>query len=255
MPVLTDELCKTFPNLGQLDLRQVNLEEITPHALHECKNLSTVLFYQNQLVHIDVKTFEMNQELKTLVLQDNFIRYFDGRVLNSLKKLRHLSLPENYLTELDLENFPTITTLIKLDLFSNNLKDLDPLLLLQKFPNLKVIYIHNNLFPCDRLIDILTVLRIHRVEIKAFQKERAIRNKNLPTIDNVECVGMVLMQNNDIPNVASAPIDELEETEKKLKKILQYIAIGVLCVIIICWCLYSMASKNTIVCCCCCDID
>lgn len=230
MPVLTDELCKTFPNLQSLTLDDISLETITPNALHECKNLSSVSFYQNKVEKINVQTFEMNYELQHLILQNNSLRYFDGRALSSLKKLRHLSLSDNFLRELDLSSFPVIETLTELDIYVNNLKDLDVFLLVEKFPNLKNIFMHNNLFPCDRLLEILVVLRIHGVQIKEWEKAKGSRNKNLPTIENVECVPPVRVHS--VSNVPSAPRDTPKAAENNTGKYTLWIIVAVVGAII-----------------------
>lgn len=250
IPVLTDELCKTFPNLQILEMDIVDLEEIAPKALYECKNLVYVSFHRNKLQQLDVNTFETNHELTQLILQNNSLRSFDGRMVEPLKKLRLLSVPDNFLTDLKFDQFPKLDKLTDFDIYGNNLRDLDVFVMLDKFPNLSSIYMHNNLFDCDRLRIILGALHKRQVQIKEWEKEKSVRNIGLRTIENTECV---LSANTEQVNPG-------QEKEEKTNYSI-YIVIGAICLIVIAWVAGSMRDRSrgrnrrTVVVCCCCDCD
>lgn len=187
MPILTNELCKVFPNLKVLYVDQLLMEQIESNALHECKKLTSLSFFGNKLKNLDQNLFEGNPELTGLVISNNLLNTIDGKLFKHIKKLEWLYLSDNFLTEIPLDQFPRLENLEYLSI--NDVKDLDHQDLLQKLPNLKEIYMHNNVFDCDRLRIILDVLRKNKVQLKAVDKDRATRNTNLnTTIKNVECM-------------------------------------------------------------------
>lgn len=188
IPVLTDELCKAFPNLKELRLFEVYLKTVEPNALHECKNLTHALFYANQLETLDVNLFEKNPNIVKISIQENNFQTIDPNIFLPVKKLNHLVLAENFFTHLPIEDFPIILSLERLDIYVNELTDLDEHGLLYKFPNLKMIYMHNNIFNCERLRIILNFFKRNGVEVKEHFKNAFPRNLGLDTIDNVECL-------------------------------------------------------------------
>lgn len=260
IPVFTDELCKTFPNLRILEMDNVALEEIAPNALHECKNLVYLSFYQNKLKQMDVNTFEMNHELEQLILQHNLLKSFEGNTVEPLKNLRLLSVSDNYLTELRFDHFPTLQNLTELDIYGNNLRDIPVFDMLYKFPRLTSIYMHNNLFDCDRLRVILRALHNRYVQIKEWEKEKSTRNTGLHTIENVECV---LSLKTDVVPVQVNPRQEKEEE----KNYTIYILIGAIALLVFAAIAgtvnrsrgYSQPTRRTrsrtVSVCCCCDCD
>lgn len=188
MPVLTDELCKVFPNLRELWADKLSMEEITPNALHECKKLTYVSFWTNKLITLDPTIFNGNPELETVSFQLNYLDAIDGKMFKHNQNLQRLCLAENFLRKLPLDQFPILEKLKVLFIQVNDLTDLDELELTRRFRNLKEIYMHNNVFDCDRLRIIIDALRRNNIEVKEWFKHVYVRNTNLTTVDNVECV-------------------------------------------------------------------
>lgn len=187
IPVLTNELCKVFPNLKELWADKLSLEKIHPDALHDCEQLVYVSFWTNKLKGVDSHVFDENLELETISFQLNFLNDIDGKLFHHNKKLHRLCLAENSLVKLSLESFPILEHLEELFLQMNYLTDLDDQELMRKFKNLKDIYIQNNMFDCDRLQVILDGLHKDNVEVKEVEHVN-LRNTNLNHLDNVECV-------------------------------------------------------------------
>lgn len=209
MHTLTDELCKAFPNLKELTVKDASMEQIAPKALNECKKVTMVYFYGNKLEHLDSNIFEGNPELLWINLENNRLEEIDGKMFQPVRDLFRLAISENFIHELSLEQFPVLENLDELYIYSNSLRDLDEQQLLRKFPNLGVIYMHNNLFDCGRLRIIIDALRKEKVRIREWDKHLQTRHTNLTTIENVECI--------------SDPVVEL-----KKKNVYMIVAIGVL---------------------------
>lgn len=192
MPILTNELCKTFPNMKILRATNTSIEKIAPNALHACKALTEVSFFRNKLEKLDHNTFENNSELEYISIQENNFKSIDSMFYELPKKLKSLILAENYLTYFPIGEFPVVSTLERLDIYANQLTDLDEQEVLHKFPNLKKIFMHNNLFDCDRLRIILNAFRRRGVSVEEWFKHAVTRNTNLPKVGTVECLTLEL---------------------------------------------------------------
>uniref|UniRef100_A0A336LRK8 CSON002118 protein n=1 Tax=Culicoides sonorensis TaxID=179676 RepID=A0A336LRK8_CULSO len=185
---LTDELCQTFPNLSDIRIINVSLEVVAPNALHQCKNLRSLHISYNNLTKLTAKIFSENKELNSVILQHNQLKSIDGGIFDNLNSLRVLGLPENDLSEFPLYQFPVLENLEDLFIFENDLTDLDEQELLLKFPNLKNIYIHNNVFDCDRLQVIINAFKRRGIAIRHWENKNVLKNSGLQVIENVECM-------------------------------------------------------------------
>lgn len=188
MYILTEEICETFPNLTELRIINVSLGRITSNALHGCRKLTFIHVSMNNITDLPLNLFEKNRDLYAVVLQNNHLKSIDGRMFAHLKSLTHLAVPENYLDEFPVYQFPVLDKLTSLYIYENDITDLDEQELLLKFPNLKHIYMHNNLFDCDRLKIVINALRRNGIEFRQFDKHIRTRNSNLSTIENIECM-------------------------------------------------------------------
>lgn len=234
MPIFTDELCKAFPFIRTLFADDLSMEEVAPNALYACKNLLYVSFHSNKLLKLDPNTFDMNYNLENIILQNNSLTSIDGKMFQSVPNLKHLSVADNYLTDLPLKDFPKLERLTDLDIYVNDLRDLDDKELVQKFPNLKNIFMHNNVFDCNRLLIILLTLTEHKIVIKEWEREKSIRNTRLPRIANVECVPSKRDQNGLYQSENPEP-----EPEPKQKNYTFLIIIGAVCFLSLC----ALAAK------------
>lgn len=187
MHTLTKEMCEVFPNLKQLVVDFVSLEQIAPNALQKCKNLTNISFWINKLVEVDRHLFKENAQLGRVVFQNNKIKIIDGRMFENQLKLYELNIAQNQLIDFAMHGFPTLEKLETLYIHENDITDLDENELTNKFPNLKVIYMHNNLFDCNRPRIIINTLRRKNIQLLEFRKEKMTRNVNLSKIENIEC--------------------------------------------------------------------
>lgn len=169
--ILTDDLCKTFPNLSELYLIKVSLEYIEPRAFDQCKQLIYLNIWMNNFSRLHEDVFDQNQKLVELNLQNNGLQVIQGKIFDSLHHLSFLNLAENFLTKFPVQEFPVMDQLEYLFLHSNNLTDLDERELKNKFPNLKSININNNLFDCDRLKTIVESLKRSEVKLLTWYEQ------------------------------------------------------------------------------------
>lgn len=210
--ILTEEICVTFPNIREMRITNVSLTRIAPKALFKCEKLTFLNFWNNKLVTLDTDLFNQNQELTKIFFQNNRLKAVNGNVFNNLTQLSVLSFSENLLTDFDVRQFPLLEKLSHLYLHTNDLLDLDEQELVEKFPNLKEIFIHNNLFDCDRLKIIIDVLSKHEVKFREWYQQQATRNYNLSTVDDIEC----LTKDEKITRIINSKLVHVVDLRKQL---------------------------------------
>lgn len=190
--VLTNEICRAFPNLDSLTATSVDLKRIDDVALKQCSKLTFVSFFNNFLESIPTDFFKYNPHLTSFIFQKNLLKKFEPTILIDLPKLTGFSLSENYINDLSFDEFPYLYKLEKLYLYRNELNDLNVFKMAKKFPNLKEIYLDDNPFDCGKLGIILTALKQLNITIKFLGAKKRTRRYVLSLIENVDCYLQIL---------------------------------------------------------------
>lgn len=232
IPILTNELCKAFPNLKELWMIDVSMKQILPKAFEQCKKLKVVGIIKNKLTELEPDMFKSNPLLEEFYFKSNLLKQIDGKMFQHVTSLTHLSISDNLLTEFPIHNFPKLPHLQVLYLYLNDLSDLDDAEFVRKFPNLTEVYLHNNLFDCDRLKVIVRTLNETGVAMKDWEKEKYTRNANLPKVENIECVQT--LTNGVLTKKVSDMEEKIENLENKISEwIIMNIILGVFLGIVI----------------------
>lgn len=156
IPVLTSEICNKFPNVENIDLQNIKIEDILEDAFYNCKKVKSVLLNGNRLSKLLHSTFDNNQEIERLEMQYNQIRSIGNPATqyHNLPKLKVLLLHKNYLKEFNSMLFRFSENLEVLNLASNDLFDIDEMDLLESFKHLSSIAYNDNQLSCHRVVQI-----------------------------------------------------------------------------------------------------
>lgn len=202
MHTLTDELCRNFRNIRELDISNLKITNIISNPLRHCKQLSILNMSMNDFGQLNHELFEENYKLSKLDLKNNKLKVIPTQTFDNMPRLSYLNLGGNFLTEFPVQNFPVHNRMKCLLLYSNNITDLDEKGLLQNFPNLKQININNNLFECDRLTIIVRKLKSSGIEIQTWV-EQTHRNRGFDTstVEGIECIAEEKLQNDGKPEI------------------------------------------------------
>lgn len=165
MSTLSNEICDRFPNLKRLELKNLSMEKIEKGALDHCFELHTIGFWNNKIKDLDKDVFQYNSALEAIHLQNNRVERIDPETFEHLNRLSIMDFSENYLTGFPVYKMKPVPSLKKLFLDSNEIMDLDEEQMVQKFPNLDVIYMNDNPFDCSRLRIILDYLKKNKIKI------------------------------------------------------------------------------------------
>lgn len=151
VPLMTNELCRAFPNLRTIEMEKVHLKQIQDEALSFCINLSELDITHNNLTEVKPNLFINNPAITKIDFSSNQLTYVDVKVFEPIKNLKYLNLGDNFLVHLDFRAMPLLLSLKRLWIQGNNLLDVDEFAVIQKLPNLKEIAFNDNLFDCRNL--------------------------------------------------------------------------------------------------------
>lgn len=187
MPILTDELCKAFPNLRDFYVVGTNLERITKGALDKCSNLILFDIYGNFVIELDINLFVNNPEMRHIKLSANRLKYVDVRIFEHCRKLEFLYLELNFLVEFDFKNMVKMFGMKEIHLNRNYILAVDENEIVDKFSSLQRIYIEDNLFKCDNLQRMITVFKGNDIQLGYLNVSRE-KLHNTRKIEGIECL-------------------------------------------------------------------
>lgn len=149
--VFTNDVCDAFPNLATIWANTLGIEEIQSNAFASCKNLKKLYFQENNLTEFDSDLLKGNQKLEELNFRENNLKAFDMTVLNNTPNLEILDLHRNLLTEFDVKSSPILQSMVAVFIEGNSISDIDEHIIIEKYPNLKKIFLMPNKFSESRL--------------------------------------------------------------------------------------------------------
>lgn len=131
-------------NLKYLELTFSNFSQGLPKNLfYKLKQLKLLTIDQCELVSLDEKAFEFNENLEVLILNGNKIEDLPGNIFNSLTNLKELCLRFNKIEEFPLKIFSKLVNLKKLAFYGNKVSVLSSIQFKQNV-NLEELYIYEN---------------------------------------------------------------------------------------------------------------
>lgn len=203
LPVLTSEWCSSFTNITVFFVNNVNLRIIREDALSKCRHLKIFHTDGNYLKYLDAyNIFRYNVALETVSITNSNLQYISSKLFDTLPLLNVLNLSDNNLTELNLKDYPRMIHMKLLLVFTNDLLDLNLTALSDKMPNLIGIYLHNNLFECERVCQFLAYFErrptqqllffnrdMQRTSHKYLQDSNIyLPRYNLSHVNNIDCI-------------------------------------------------------------------
>lgn len=188
IPIFTNELCETFPNLENIEAVELSLIRINIGALDRCRMLTSLNFSTNKLTGIPEYFFRYNLDLTFVSFQQNIFKKFDFKLVSHLRELNWIILDENWLTSSTFTELPYLEKLTTISISKNEIEDLNETEIKRKFPKLNTFYIEDNPFNCDRLLEILKVFQKKNVAVKQHSKYKRERNYTSTIIDGVDCL-------------------------------------------------------------------
>lgn len=191
LPVLTNTICKTFPNLEAIWAINNGIEELSDDAFVHCPKLQVLSLHGNHLTSLHADTFKNNHNLEHLYISKNHLTVLPDNLFANLTKLTQLDMDHNHLTEFDAGRLlRNMGNLQYFEIFSNHLLDLNVTTIIQLSPRLKEIWIGDNDFQCDRLEEMLRVLTAAGIRASTFVMtiEKRKRTYKPDLFNGTECL-------------------------------------------------------------------
>lgn len=153
IPVMTKDICETFPVLTFLDLYNVGIREITQGAFDSCSELSNLMLQRNLLKRIPSRAFEKLTNLLMLNLKDNQLEQLDPGCFSKLSRLMFLDVAGNNLIDFSPQLVQQNTELTYLYVDSNYLSDVAVEKLVELLPIVQRIEFDDNAIRCSRVAE------------------------------------------------------------------------------------------------------
>lgn len=184
MIALTSDICKSFPNMKELQSRDHQMDEIEEDAFQTCKKLEYINFFNNSLkIKLKKNTFKGLVALTRLHYGYTNMGVLDVDMSDS-KDLKEFVMSRLNLTVYRPEMLRENTKLERLGLYCNRLLNVDIELITKYAPNLKTIDLQDNNFKCSRLLHILAVTKSKNINARTFTFESRVKERDYKP-DNV----------------------------------------------------------------------
>lgn len=166
IPVLTHDICRTFPSIKRFWLYSQHVEEIHENAFENCTKLEIIALVGNPLLtKVPRGLFKNTQRLGTLHIFDNQIQNFELGTFDNLTYLQYLDVKGNNLTIFQPKLLKNNRNLQKLLIYSNELSELDTERLLEYVPKLDYISFNDNEISCVRMVEMVKSLRSRKIYV------------------------------------------------------------------------------------------
>lgn len=187
--VITNDICKTFPNLIEIQLEHLFIEEIEENAFQKCKKLERIFMKTNQIRSLPKNIFNQNKNLEIIELEENLLSNLHVDLFKNLKHLGKLFLSFNEITYFPPVIVRDLQNLSELSIDGNKLLDLDADGLIKALPKLEVINFDDNDFLCDRIRNITKIFMRKNVILKHVKtKDKRWRSYGTQDEDSFICL-------------------------------------------------------------------
>lgn len=188
IPRLTASICKPFPNLNKIVVREVSLEEVDEDTFVQCKQLTEIDLEKNYITEFKKNTFNRNPTLENLQLWLNRLQSIDDDLFANLTTLTTIDLSSN-----NISHFPAVIArdmekLTTLSLCNNRILDVETKEMLEHLPKLRTLNLRDNDLECGRWREIRADILAKNLNISTVTDTIRIRPYGIRKIDGVECV-------------------------------------------------------------------
>lgn len=187
LPKLETRVCQVFSNLEKYTIGLVDLEEIDSEAFIDCAKLLELNIFANKIHHLSESLLSNNLKLKTFYISSNFVEEIPLNLFKGLINLRRVQLPGQNFSRISAEVFKDTSHLQILDLSRNHLMDLDVENLVRYTSELSYIWLRDNDFKCNRLREIISMLKNKGITIEKRLVTSRERDHIPEMVDGVEC--------------------------------------------------------------------
>lgn len=213
VPVITSEICTSFPQLQSFVAVQQGIQVIDDYAFNNCTEVLLINMPFNNIHTLGKGLFDNTRKLQEINVHGGSISQIDVNLFDNLGELNELVISGNKLKELPIAALKNLKKLKILYIYSNELNDLDANGLVRSLPNLRAIFINDNNFHCDRLIEILNIFKAKSIIISDHAHSIYVRKRDYfpHKIENIICLTQVEIEFEKMKTALNSSLDELKE--------------------------------------------
>lgn len=212
VPVITGNVCTTFTKLKNFAAIEQHVEQIEDYAFKNCTELIDLNLEKNSIHKLGEGVFSNTKQLQRLHLLGASLGKIDVDMFSNLSELNQLVYSASGLKELPVAAIQNLKKLEYLYLYSNELADLDTEGLIKNLPNLRTLYINDNNFHCDRLIEIINAFKARNIIVHDHTYSLYIKKRDyIPRkINNIICLSQAQLESEKLKKALTSSLEELK---------------------------------------------
>lgn len=211
--VLTSNICTTFNNLETFTAVQQHIEIVEDYAFNNCTAVKDINLEHNNIHKLGTGIFSRTKKLERLHILGASLEHIDVDLFSNLGELNQLLFGANGLKELPLAAIKNLKNLQLFFLYSNELSDLDAKGLVENLPSLKSIYINDNNFHCDRLIEIIDTFNARKIKVHGHLYDKYTKERDyIPRkVSNIICLSQAQLEAEKLKKALTGSLDDLKD--------------------------------------------
>lgn len=213
VPVLTANICTTFTKLRHFTAIEQYIEIVEDYAFNNCTDVIDINLEKNNIHKLGTGIFSNTKKLQRVHILGGSLSNVDIDLFNNLGELTQLLFSANGLKELPIASIKNLKKLELLYLYSNDLTDLDADGLVANLPSLKSIYINDNNFHCDRLIEIIEIFQAKKIKVPDHTYEKHLKKRDyIPRkISNIICLSQAQLEAERLKKALAGSLEDLKD--------------------------------------------
>lgn len=213
VPVITSDICTTFPKIKTFMAANQGIEIIEEYAFNNCTEVTLICIRYNNIHKLGKGIFSKTKQLQELNIHGASLEQIDGDLFSNLSEMIELVYPANGLKELPVHAIKNMKKLKLLYIYSNDLTNLDADGFIQNLPNLKRIYLNDNNFQCDRLVEIVQSFEAKNITVDSFSLNTYTKKRDYVPGKRygIMCLTQAQKTIEDMKRALTMSLDELKE--------------------------------------------
>lgn len=227
IPIITNNICRAFPNLESFIHAGQNVKEIKPDAFYSCTKVTYFWLAANQIKKLDKNLFQYSTKAANIGLYDNQISELDMNIFTKLPNLYTIQFALNNITSFPMELLKNNRRITSIHLDANELSDFDVEKMLEYLPLIEFINLDKNEISCVQMVEMYKILFPKKVTMGTSELPK-VRYYNVEKVNGLTCVPDVewsaahYRKGNE--RVSSQPMTKnilgvLRESEAKIEKL------------------------------------
>lgn len=213
VPVLTSDICTNFPKIILFMAVDQGIEMIEDYAFNNCTEVDTINLEHNYIHRLGTGIFSNTKQLRNLHIFGASLDHIDVDLFENSDEMTELMISASGLKELPVAAIKNMKKLTELYIYSNELSDLDAVGFSENLPHLETVYINDNHFDCDRLIQIIDSFNANNIAVDNFILDTHIKNRDYyPGQRNgITCLSQAQLRHVNMKSDLTSSLDELKE--------------------------------------------